>query len=49
MFFDSWHKDFFLPLPPEDPQQYSNWIRRLLAVVVLIGTVVGVILKKRKF
>ena len=48
MFFDAWHKDSFLPLPPEDTQQHSNWIF-LLAAIALIGTVVGVILKKRKF
>lgn len=48
MLFDSWHKDSFLPLPPENTQQYTNWIC-LLAVVVLICTVAGVVLKKRKF
>ena len=45
MFFDSWHKDSFLPLPPEEMRQsHSNWISPLV-VIALIGIVVSVILK----
>lgn len=45
MFFDFWHKDSFLPLPPEEMQQSnSNWISPLV-VVALIGIAVSVILK----
>ena len=47
MFFDSWHEDSFLPIPPGGVPQRANWLF-LLAAAALISAAVGVILKLAK-
>ena len=44
MFFDAWHKDSFLPQPPEDAQQ-NDISRPFLLAIALACAAVGIILQ----
>jgi len=49
MFFDSWHKDSFLPMPPENMQQNDfRCFFLLAAIVALISTGSRMFLRRKK-